>query len=392
MVKEKYQITLYAGFMGYVVQAVVNCFLPLLFVTFQRMYGIPLSKITLLITINFIIQLVVDTLSAGFVDKIGYKAAAIIANIFVMVGLFLLTVLPELFSDAFVGLLLSVVIYAVGGGLMEVIVSPVVEACPTKHKEKMMSLLHSFYSWGSVTVVLLSTVFFTVFGTESWKLLAIFWMAIPAIDLVLFVKAKIYSLHEAGSRGMTLKELAQNRLFWLLVLMMLAAGASEQSVSQWASTFAEEGLGITKTLGDLVGPMTFALLMAVSRVIYGSYGDRIKLDSFMRFSAVLCVCSYLAIALVPVPVVSLAACGICGFSVGIMWPGTFSKAAAGLNGGGTLLFAMLALAGDLGCSVGPTLVGFVSDMTDNNLRIGILTGAIFPILMLVCLIIVNKKK
>ena len=379
--KNNYKMTMYACFIGYIVQAVVNSFVPLLFVTFQTEYHIPLTQITLLITVNFVIQLVVDLLSAGFVDKIGYRASAIIAHACAGTGIFLLTLLPELFSNPFYGILLAVMVYAIGGGLIEVLISPVLEACPTDNKESAMSLLHSFYCWGCTGVVLLSTLFFAVFGTSHWKILALIWVILPAANLILFTKVPIYSLHEEGESGMSISELFRVKVFWLLMAMMLCAGASEQAVSQWASTFAEKGLHIQKTVGDLVGPMLFSVLMGLSRLIYGKYGEKFNLDRFMKGSCVLCVASYLCIFLVPVPIVGLISCAICGFSVGIMWPGTFSKASAAIKRGGTVLFAMLALAGDLGCSGGPTLVGFVSSAFSGNLRLGILTAIVFPVLL-----------
>lgn len=390
MKKNNYQLTMYACFIGYIVQAIVNNFLPLLFVTFQKTYSIPLTQITLLITLNFGIQLVIDMLSAGFVDKIGYRASAIIAHVCSAAGLVLLTVLPEAFPDPFAGILIAVFIYAIGGGLIEVLISPILEACPTDNKEKAMSLLHSFYCWGHVGVVLISTLFFTLFGIENWKILAVCWAVVPAANIILFAKAPIYSLHEEGETGLTLKQLFTRKVFWVMMLMMLCAGASEQAVSQWASTFAEQGLGVSKTIGDLAGPMSFAVLMGLSRLLYGKFGDRLDLDKFMRMSCLLCIAAYLCISLVPLPAVGLVGCAVCGFSVGIMWPGTFSKASAAVKGGGTALFAMLALAGDVGCSGGPTLAGFISGCFNGELRAGILAAIVFPVLLLIGIQLAKK--
>ena len=390
MKKNKYQRTMYACFIGYIVQAIVNNFLPLLFVTFQKTYSIPLTQITLLITLNFGIQLVIDMLSAGFVDKIGYRASAIIAHVCSAAGLVLLTVLPEAFPDPFAGILIAVFIYAIGGGLIEVLISPILEACPTDNKEKAMSLLHSFYCWGHVGVVLISTLFFTLFGIENWKILAVCWAVVPAVNIILFAKAPIYSLHEEGETGLTLKQLFTRKIFWVMMLMMLCAGASEQAVSQWASTFAEQGLGVSKTIGDLAGPMSFAALMGLSRLLYGKFGDKLDLDKFMRMSCLLCIAAYLCISLVPLPAVGLVGCAVCGFSVGIMWPGTFSRASAAVKGGGTALFAMLALAGDVGCSGGPTLAGFISGCFNGELRAGILAAIVFPVLLLIGIQLAKK--
>lgn len=387
-----FQRTINACFAGYVVQAVVNNFVPLLFVMFQDSYQIPLSKITLLITVNFVFQLVIDILSAGFIDKIGYKTSVIIAHFCAAAGLISLTVLPEVFGDPFAGILVSVMIYAVGGGLLEVLLSPIVEACPTANKEKAMSLLHSFYCWGHMGVVLLSTVFFSVFGISNWKILALIWALIPVINGIVFFTAPIYSLQEEGEKGLSLKELLSKGVFWVMILLMVCSGASEQAVSQWASTFAEQGLGVSKTIGDLAGPMAFAFMMGLSRLFYGKYGDRIDLDKFMSGSTVLCLVSYLCISFAPFPVLSLAGCAVCGFSVGILWPGSFSKAAAAIKGGGTAMFAFLALAGDLGCSSGPTLAGFVSSHMGDNLKAGILAAIIFPVLMLAGIFLSRKVK
>ncbi len=376
-----YRKTIYACFIGYIVQAIVNNFIPLLFITFQNTYQIPLSQITMLISLNFIVQLIVDLLSASFIDKIGYRASIIAAHVFSGAGLILLTVLPE-WMNPFQGILAAVCVYAVGGGLIEVLVSPIVEATPSDNKEKAMSLLHSFYCWGSVGVVLISTLFFHLFGTSNWKILALLWALIPAANILLLAKSPIATLTSEEEGGMTAKELFSQKIFWPILLMMLCAGASEQSVSQWASTFAEKGLGVSKAIGDLAGPMSFSILMGLSRTFYGKWGEKINLDKFMRFSCILCVFSYLCISLIPVPAVSLIGCAICGLSVGIMWPGTFSKAAAGIKRGGTLMFALMALAGDLGCSAGPTLAGAVSTAFHDNLRVGILAAVIFPLLLL----------
>lgn len=390
--KDNYQNTMYACFVGYIVQAIVNNFVPLLFLTFESSYGIPLSQITMLITFNFGIQLLVDLLSAKFVDKIGYRVSIVMAHIFAALGLAGLVVLPDLLPNAFAGLLIAVVIYAIGGGLIEVLISPIMESCPSENKEKAMSLLHSFYCWGHVGVVLLSTLFFWFFGIADWKILALLWVIIPVCNGILFCKVPIAPLIEEGETGMSLRELCKNRIFWILMLMMMCAGASEQAVSQWASTFAEQGLGVSKTIGDLAGPMSFAILMGSARAFYGKFGDRIDLDKFMQASSLLCIVSYLCISLSPSPLFSLIGCSLCGLSVGIMWPGTFSKASAALRNGGTAMFALLALAGDVGCSGGPTLVGFATGLASDNLKKGILAGIIFPILLIVGIVSLKKAK
>ena len=382
-----YNKTMYACFVGYIAQAIVNNFASLLFLTFHKSYQIELTQITLLVTINFGIQLIVDLLCIRFVDRVGYRFSLVLAHILTALGLIALAVLPEHMSNPYFGLLTAVVLYAVGGGILEVIISPVIEACPTENKEKAMSLLHSFYCWGHVGVVAVSTLFFSVFGIENWKMLAIIWAIIPFANMLLFLKVPIPSLIPEGEEGMTIKELFTSKVFWMFFFIMLCAAACEQGVSQWASALAEQGLGVSKTVGDIAGPMFFATMMGISRVIYGKIGEKIPLSKSMIACGVLCLFSYLLISLSPIPVLALAGCGLCGFSVGILWPGALSMASRSMPLGGTALFAILALGGDVGCSGGPTFVGLFSGMFGDDLNKGVLCGTIFPILLLIGLFI-----
>lgn len=386
----QYKSTIRACFAGYVVQAVVNNFVPLLFLTFQSQYGIPLSQVTLLITINFALQLAADGVSVFFIDRIGYRAAAVIAHICAALGLVGLAFLPDLLPSPFAGLLLSVLLYALGGGLLEVIVSPIVESCPSDHKAQTMSILHSFYCWGSAGVIVISTLFLKIFGASSWKILAAIWALLPLANCFVFTKVPLAPLVAEGGTGMHIGQLFRSRVFWVIMLMMLCAGASEQAVSQWASTFAEKGLGVSKAVGDLAGPTVFALLMATSRLLYGKFGAKIDLNKAMMASALLCVVSYLLIGLTNSPVLGLVGVGLCGLAVGIFWPGTFSTAAASLRGGGTAMFALMALAGDLGCSGGPTLAGAIAGAFGDNLRLGILCAVAFPALMILGILLIRR--
>ena len=387
----KYKKTIFACFISYIIQAIVNNFAPLLFLTFSQTYAISLEKITALITINFFIQLVVDMASTAFVDRIGYRASMIVAHIAAAFGLIGMAVLPEIMPNPFVGLLLSVFLYACGGGLLEVLVSPIVEACPSDNKEKTMSLLHSFYCWGHVGVVLISTAFFAAFGIEKWKYLAVACAILPILNTFIFAKVPMAELVAENETKLGFKGLFGEKIFWVFFVMMLCAGASEQAVSQWVSAFAEKGLGVSKTLGDLCGTMMFAAAMGASRAYYGKFGENIKIDNFMIISSALCVVSYLMIALFPSAVVSLLGCALCGLSVGIMWPGTYSRASATIPGGGTAMFAMLALAGDIGCTSGPTLVGYVSGIAGDNLKLGIFCAVVFPIGILAALLATKRK-
>jgi len=388
-IRENYNHTLIASYIGYITQAIINNFAPLLFLTFQNTYKIPLSKITLLVTVNFCIQLTVDLLSAKFVDKIGYRTSIVTAHIAAAVGLTGLGVFPELFNNPYIGLLLAISIYAIGGGIIEVLVSPIVEACPTDKKSAVMSLLHSFYCWGHVGVILLSTLFFVLFGIENWRTLAIIWALIPLFNSFYYSQVPIATLTEDGE-SMPIKKLLSTKLFWIFVLLMICSGSSEQAMSQWASAFAESGLKVSKTIGDLAGPCMFATLMGCSRLFYSKFSEKINLKVFMIASSFLCIFSYLLAAFSPYPALALVGCGLCGLSVGIMWPGTFSLAAENCPKGGTAMFAFLALAGDLGCSSGPTVVGFISEKFNDNLKFGLLFAVIFPLLLIAGLLLLIK--
>lgn len=381
MVTHNYKYTIYASYLGYITQAVVNNFAPLLFLIFRDSFGIPLEKITLLITVNFMIQLLVDLLSAKFVDKIGYRKCILGAHAFAAVGLVGIAVFPAIFASKFVGLLIAALFYGIGGGLIEVLISPIVEACPTDNKASVMSLLHSFYCWGTVAVVLLSTLFLRVVGQSHWRELAVLWAILPVINIFFFARVPMIALTQEGE-GMSVKELFSVKNFWIFLLLMICAGAAEQSMSQWASAFAESGLGISKTVGDLAGPCMFSIFMGCARTFYAKVGESMNLLSFIIRSSFLCMVAYFVAACSPIPVVSLAGCALCGLSVGVLWPGVFSIASAKYPKGGTAMFALLALAGDLGCSAGPTLVGMVSGIFGGNLKIGLAAAEIFPVVLI----------
>ncbi len=385
-----YRHTMYACYVGYFVQAIVNNFAPLLFLTFENQYGISMERITFLVTFNFALQLVIDMLAAGFIDRIGYRAAAVLAHIFSAVGLISLAILPEVFPTPFSGLLTAVCIYAVGGGLIEVLITPLASACPSDNQAGSISLLHSFYCWGHMAVVLISTLFFLCFGTARWQILAPIWAVVPALNALFFARVPIPKIVPEGVTGMTVPQLLKSRLFWLLALLMLCAGASEQAVSQWASTFAEQGLRVSKTIGDLAGPMFFAFTMGICRFLYSRLSDKLHLHRAIWLCALLCTGSYLMISLSPWPLLSLIGCGICGFAVGIFWPGVSSLAAQILPAGGTAMYALLALGGDLGCSTGPTLVGVSANRLNGDLHMGILCAILFPVVLLVGILRARK--
>ena len=385
---KNYKKTLTACYLGFITQAIAANFAPLLFLTFHHDYNIPLGKIALISGTFFFTQLIVDILCARFADRIGYRKCVVASELFSALGLIGLAFLPELLPDPFIGILISVIVYAIGSGLIEVLCSPIVEACPFDHKEAVMSLLHSFYCWGSVGVILVSTLFFAVFGIGNWKWLACIWAVIPLYNVYNFMVCPIETLTGDG-KGMGAGTLLRIPLFWISIILMVCSGASELSMSQWASAYAESALGLSKSAGDLAGPCMFAVMMGISRVIYGKYGDRLDLTKFMLGSGGLCLVCYIAASLSSSPMIGLAGCILCGFSVGIMWPGTISICSGRLPAGGTAMFALLAMAGGLGGAFGPSLVGNITQNAGNNLQRGMLAGCIFPLVLIASLLILK---
>lgn len=389
---QNYRKTVIACYLGFVTQAITANFAPLLFLTFHNNYSIPLGKIALISSVFFVTQLIVDVLCAKFADKIGYRRCVVGSQLMSAVGLIGLAFLPELLPDPFTGIIISTVIYAVGSGLTEVLVSPIVEACPFEHKEAAMSLLHSFYCWGSVGVILISTLFFAVFGIENWKWLSCAWALIPFINMFNFSSCPIEHPVEDGE-GMGIKGLLKVPLFWLAIVLMICAGASELSMAQWASAFAESALGLSKSVGDIAGPCLFAVTMGISRTIYGKYGDKLDLMKFMIGSGCLCLVCYVTASTASIPMLGLLGCIMCGFSVGIMWPGAISICSAKIPSGGTAMFALLAMAGDMGGALGPWTVGNITQSAGDNMQKGMLAGCVFPIVLtFVLLIMKNSKK
>ena len=388
--KKNYNRTKLACYLGFVTQAICANFTPLLYLTFYRTYGISLADLAAISTIFFFTQLVVDFICARFVDKIGYRICIIIAEIASGLGLAMLGFVPDLCPSPFAGILLCVIIYAVGSGLIEVMCSPIIEACPFPDKAKMMSFLHSFYCWGSVGVITGSTLFFAVFGVGRWRILALLWAILPLYNVYNFITCPIEPIVAEGE-SMTLGQLFRVRIFWLFVVLMICAGASELSMAQWASAFAESALHVSKAVGDLAGPCGFAVLMGISRLWYGKYGEKIDLTVFMVGSGILCLISYLLAGLSEQPLLGLLGCVLCGFSVGIMWPGSISISSGRLPRGGTALFAMLALAGDLGGSLGPSIVGNVSQAAGENMKAGVLAAIVFPAVLGISVLTLRRR-
>ncbi len=389
-IKNNYRKTLLACYLGFVTQAICANFVPLLFITFHNEYDISFGMLALISSCFFITQLIVDFLCAGIVDKLGYRVCIIAAEITSGLGLAGLAFLPDLLPLPIHGIIACVIIYAIGSGLTEVLGSPIIEACPFENKDSMMSLLHSFYCWGWVLVVSCSTIFFTVFGTEHWRIMALIWSVIPFYNICNFATCPIEPL-VAGGGGMTMLELFKTKAFWIFMVLMICAGSSEIAMGQWASAFAESALHVSKTVGDLAGPCGFAICMGISRLLYGKLGKKVDLTIFMMASGVLCLVCYLVAGLARIPIVGLAGCALCGFSVGIMWPGSISISSQILPTGGTAMFALLALAGDLGGAVGPAIIGNVSQKAANDLQAGVLAGIVFPVALVIAVLYIRRK-
>lgn len=387
---KNYRKTKIACYLGFVTQAIAANFAPLLFLKFHNDYQISLGNIALISTFFFFTQLLVDLFCAKYVDRIGYRVSIVASEVCSSIGLIGLAFLPDILPSPFVGIIISVIIYAIGSGLIEVLCSPIVEACPFENKEVTMSLLHSFYCWGSVGTILVSTIFFMIFGMNSWKWLTVLLALIPAVNIYNFVTCPIENLVEEGT-GLSVKELFKKPLFWIAIVLMICSGASELSMSQWASAYAEDALGLSKTLGDLTGPCMFAVCMGISRTIFGKYGDKMDLKRFMMGSGILCAICYVLASVSSNPIIGLVGCIVCGFSVGMMWPGTISISSKSFPTGGTAMFALLAMAGDLGGSIGPAIVGRVAQNAGGNIQVGMSVGLIFPVILIIMLFIFRTK-
>lgn len=391
MTKTKnYKKTLIACYLGFITQAISANFAPLLFLTFKDTYGISLDMIALVPMVFYLMQLLVDLVATKFADVIGYRICVVVSQVVSAAGLILMAFLPDILPNPFIGILISVVLYAIGSGLIEVLVSPIVEACPFENKSGVMSLLHSFYCWGAVGVILGSTLFFVIFGTDHWQILTLIWAAVPLMNTFNFLSCPIERLVEDGE-GMRIGRLLRLPLFWLMIILMICAGASEATMAQWASAFTESALGVSKTVGDLAGPCLFAVFMGLSRVFYGKKSEKLDLTKVMLGCGALCVGCYLLASLSPISMIGLVGCALCGLSVGIMWPGTISISSQKCPRGGTAMFAFLALAGDLGATVSPAMVGGIADAVGGDLKTGLLFATVFPIIMILGLIMLIKK-
>lgn len=354
-------------------------------------YGITLEKIAMIPMVFYLTQLLVDLAATRFADKVGYRTCVLASQILSAAGLAVMAFLPDLLAAPFAGILISVVLYAIGSGLIEVLISPIVEACPFENKDGVMSLLHSFYCWGAMGVILGSTLFFAVFGVVNWKILTLIWALVPLLNTFNFINCPIERLVEDGE-GMGIAKLLKTPIFWLMIILMVCSGASEVTMAQWASAFTESAIGVSKTVGDLAGPCLFAMFMGISRMLYGKFSRKLDLTKVMLICGAMCVGCYLLASLSSLPILGLTGCALCGLAVGIMWPGSISISSQTCPRGGTAMFAFLALAGDLGATVSPALVGKLSEMAGGDLKTGLLVATVFPVILVVGLIVLNKVK
>ena len=382
--------TLFACYFGYISQAIINNLLPLLFVTLQNQFHLSVTQIGFMVTYNFAMQIVVDLLAAKYADRVGYRTCMVLAHIACAAGIAGLSFLPFLLSNAYAGLLICITVYAIGGGLIEALVGPIVQALPLERKESAIGILHSFYCWGHACVVVLTTLFFQIAGTERWQIVCLLWALVPAANLVLCTICPMYQLSQ-GEETHTFRSIFGNKLFWLFVLLMVCSGASEHAMVQWPAFFAEESLHVPKAVGDLLGPCMFALLMGITRAVYGAFGDRFPLQKILIVAGILCAGSYLLAVFSPLPLLSLIGCGFCGLCVGLMWPGVFNLCAK-YCAGSTAIFAFLAVAGDLGCSLGPSVVSTFAERLGGQLKGGLFAATIFPVLLSIGVISLRKAK
>ena len=389
-IRNNYNATIAACCVAYIIQAITVNFPPLLFLTFQKDYGVSISQIGSLVAVTFIIQIAVDMIGARYIERIGRRNCVVFAHIMAVVGFVLLGILPDIMPNPMLGIWISCFCYSFSSGLIEVLISPIVESCPTDNKESIMALLHSFYCWGSAAVVIVSVGFFALFGIENWKIMAILWILVPALNMLMFFFVPIVDIEEEEAHGGFIA-LMKNGFIWVAMFMMIASGASELAMGQWASAFAESGLGVSKTVGDVAGPFMFAILMGTGRVVYASLVKKIPILKYLMICSILCIVAYLMTALSSSPVIALIGCGLVGFSVGAFWPGTLSFASSKMPGASTAMFGLLAFSGDVGCSSGPAVVAYVSEFFGNNLNAGFLSVVAFPVLLL-CLSLLMIKK
>lgn len=407
IMKKEFRLTLMAARMGFFTQALVNNLAPVFFVLFRVLYGFSYLQVGILAALNFTLQLFADITSPNLISRFGYRKCAMTAQALCAVGLILMPGLCILTGGVYISFIIPVLIYSYGAGMIEVLASPIVEAIPDLPENTKMSMLHSFYSWGQMTCVALTTLALHFIGYERWFLIPVLWSAIPIFGIILFSRARL------DMADMAEKESEKGgrlfcRSFVLMLIIMTCAGASEIAMSEWSSLFAEEALGVSKVAGDLFGPCMFALFMGMGRMCHAKFGERLNLSRLIKACSLLCVICYVGAALLRPAAASLIFCALTGLSVSLMWPGALSLAAA-RNNGGARMYGLLAAFGDIGCIIGPVVTSSVSEFADGNeriraigaayglsadktaLRASLLAMALIPLVMLICLSLFSDK-
>lgn len=387
--KINYTPTKISAYVGYFVQAIVNNFLPILFVAFQDIYGIGYEKLGRLIVFNFITQMVTDILSPKIISLLGYRKTAVMCQLIAALGLTLAAVLPNVLPNAYIGIVLAVIVYAFASGLMEVIISPMIEMLPTSNKSGNMSLLHSFYCWGQAITTVGTTLLLSAFGYRGWTYIPLIWAIVPFINAFSFIRVPIVE-PQPERKSDSFRVLFSDRRFRVFMLIMLCAGASEIAMAEWASVFAQNALGVSQIAGDLAGPCAFSLFMGLGRLLYAAFSEKISYRSTVIVLGLCCAVCYYIAAFASIPIFALAACALCGFTVSILWPGTISAGAVAFPRGDAVMFSVFAMCGDIGCCIGPWLLGVVAEHF--TLNIGFAVSSFFPLLMVALAIFFIKEQ
>ena len=403
---QSYKSTIAACYIGSFVQAIIVNTTPILFIPLREQFGLTFQQMGLLVLINFISQVGCDILFSNAIDKYGFRRFVVAAHGLAVVGLVLFAASPLLFDRPFAGFVTATIIFSGSGGLLELLLSPIVNAIPTDEKAGAMSVLHSFYSWGQAAVILLTTVLLFVFGRAWWQWIILIWTLVPLFNFFFLMRVPFApNVPEEQRQGMD--KILLKPFFIAALATILCGAAAELCISQWASAYLEEAMRLPKVVGDVGGVCLFAVMMGVGRLFYGMYGKKINVSLMMLIGTVGAAACYITVALSGTAVLSLLACGLCGLCVSLLWPGTLVVASEHYPLAGAWMFAILA-AGDIGASAGPWLMGVVAEQAHRlpflsglltqgmspdqlGLRAAMLVSALFPIIAFFCLRWMRKR-
>ncbi len=384
-----YKHTIRACYAGTFTMSLVSNLTPLLFVILMDSFGLTFEQVGRLTLVNFMTQIAADLVFSKPVDKWGVRPFVAGGHFLCTIGLVLFALAPMYAPhNTYIWFMVSTVLFSCGGGLLELLLSPIVQAIPGDEKARAMSMLHSFYAWGFILVVVLTTTALGVFGSANWPLIMITWAILPLATGIAFLKVPLAPQVSEEQRTRT-GVLLSSAFFVVVVLGIAAGGAAEVSMSQWISAFTERALGLSKQMGDLVGVCMFALFLGIGRASYGKWGGKTDVTTLMLWGAVGSVLCFLGAALIPNPILAMACCAANGLCVSLLWPGSIVTAAARFPLAGASMFAILAAGGDVGAAFGPWAVGAVADVVPSGLRGGLLVGTIYPAIMVVCMLVVR---